>query len=345
MQVMLLAAGRSTRLGELGVARPKPLVPICGYPAIVFNLHLCALAGLDEVVINLHHHGDQIRDAVGDGSRWGLRVRYSEELDLLGTGGGIVQARTLFSAGPVLVINGKVVADLPLRPVIAAHQARGRGTLATMVLRRQEAPGRFAPVAVDQTGRVVGLRGRPGKVAPSGMVSDWMFTGIHVLEPALLDLLPPVGSSDVIADGYQPALEAGARIMSFTHGGYFEEHSTPESYLAGNLALLRQPGLLRAPPGPLTGLDPLAAVHPSVIIQAPVRIAAGASIEAGAVVGPDVVVCSGARVGAQAHLERTVVWDGAEASGDLADTVVTAQGVVDVRTIPDLRGARSPQRE
>ena len=64
----MLAAGRSTRLGALGAARPKPLVPICGYPAIAFGLAACARAGLRDVVINLHHHGDQIRAAVGDGS-------------------------------------------------------------------------------------------------------------------------------------------------------------------------------------------------------------------------------------------------------------------------------------
>jgi mannose-1-phosphate guanylyltransferase len=330
MQVMLLAAGRSTRLGALGLARPKPLVPICGYPAIVFNLHLCAAAGLREVVINLHHHGDQIRRVVGDGSDWGLRVRYSEEVDLLGTGGGIARARGLFQAGPVLVVNGKVVADIDLDAVIAAHRAAAPDTVATMVLRAEEVPGRFAPVAVDQAGRVVGLRGRAGKVTPTGSVSNRMFTGIHVLEPALLDRLPAAGPSDVIADAYQPALEAGARILSLDQTGYFEEHSTPESYLQGNLALLRRPGLLGAAPGPLTGVDPLADVDPSALIRPPVRISARARIESKAVVGPEVVVGAGARVHAGAHLERTVVWDGAQASGHVTDAIITDGGPVNV---------------
>src|SRR5262245_25154225 len=98
MNVMLLAAGRSTRLGVLGGTLPKPLVPICGYPAIAFGLHACTRAGLAHVVVNLHHHGDLIRAALGDA------VVYSVEDELLGTGGGLAHARPLFEPGPVLVM-------------------------------------------------------------------------------------------------------------------------------------------------------------------------------------------------------------------------------------------------
>ena len=159
---MILAAGRSTRLGALGAVKPKPLVPICGYPAIAFGLAACARAGLRDVVINLHHHAEQIRAAVGDGSAFGVRVQYSMEDELLGTGGGIARARPLFRPGPLLVVNGKVVADLSLEAVIAAHRAAPGGTLATMVLRPDVSGGQFAPVTVDEVARVVGLRGRAG---------------------------------------------------------------------------------------------------------------------------------------------------------------------------------------
>ena len=94
---MLLAAGRSTRLGALGAALPKPLLPICGHPAITFGLHACARAGLGRVVVNLHHHGDLIRRALeGSGARGAsVAVAYSDEPELLGTGGGIAKARAL----------------------------------------------------------------------------------------------------------------------------------------------------------------------------------------------------------------------------------------------------------
>jgi NDP-sugar pyrophosphorylase family protein len=272
MQVMLLAAGKSTRLGELGAVLPKPLVPICGYPAITFALALCRRAGLTDVVVNLHHHGELIRQALGDGSDHGVTIRYSEEIDLLGTGGGIARARSLFKPGPVLVMNGKVVADIDLATVVAAHRGRrpappppwccARTRTSTSGLRLASTPpagGQPAPAA--------------HRSHPVGAITDRMFTGIHILEPSLMDRLPPTGVSDVIAEAYLPALRAGARIQSLTMTGYFAEHSTPERYLDGNLALLRKPDLVSRPPGPLVGIDPDASVHPRARILMPVRIA------------------------------------------------------------------------
>src|SRR3954465_6350627 len=88
MNVMLLAAGRSTRLGALGAALPKPLVPICGYPAIAFGLSACARAGFPRAVVNVFHHGDLLREALG-ASAEGVDLDYSVEETLLGTGGGL----------------------------------------------------------------------------------------------------------------------------------------------------------------------------------------------------------------------------------------------------------------
>jgi mannose-1-phosphate guanylyltransferase len=321
MQVMILAAGRSTRLGELGAMLPKPLVPICGYPAIAFGLALCRRAGLTDVVINLHHHGELIRRALGDGADHGLSIRYSEEDELLGTGGGIRKARALFRSEPVLVMNGKVVVDLDLAALVAAHRAAPEGTLATMVLRQDAHIDRWSPVGTDVTGRVVSLRHQRTDHTPVGSISDQMFTGVQVLESALLDRLP-AGVSDVIGDAYIPALVAGGRIQSFVIDGYFAEHSTPERYLEGNLTLLRKPGLVPHPPGPLVGVDATASVDPRARLVMPVRVAGGAIIEADATVGPDVVIGPRARVRAGARVEKSVVWQGAVVDGEVRGTVV-----------------------
>jgi mannose-1-phosphate guanylyltransferase len=160
-----------------------------------------------------------------------------------------------------------------------------------------------------------------------------MFTGIHVIEPALLDRLP-AGVSDLIGDAYLPALRAGDRIGSMTMTGYFAEHSTPESYLAGNLALLANPALLSHPPGPLVGVDPRAQVDASARIVPPVRLAAGAVVEAAAVVGPWAVVCDGGRVSAGAQVVRSVVWPGATAHGNVAGTIVAPEGPFLAETTP-----------
>lgn len=329
VQVMLLAAGRSSRLGALGSAMPKPLVPICGYPPIAFGLTLCRKAGLSNVVINLHHLGEQIEDVVGDGVAYGVKVRYAFEQELLGTGGGLANARRLFRSEPVLVMNAKVVADLDLGQVIKAHES-SPGTEATMALREAPAGSTFAPVEVDETGRVIGIRGERGSVKPVGAVRPLMFTGIHIVSSALLDRLPTQGESDVIADAYLPALRAGAHVGAVEVTGYFEEHSTPERYLAGNLALLRQPGLVSNSPGPLVGAEPSTIIHATAELIPPYRVGEGALIEAGAHVGPDVVIGAGATVSRNARLVRTVVWPGVTVEGQVADAVCCPEGVVEV---------------
>ena len=334
MQAMILAAGRSTRLGSMGLALPKPLLPVCGYPAITYGIELCRRAGLHDIIINLHHHGDKIGQALGDGSRFGVRLRYSAEEELLGTGGALWKARYMFSPGPVLVLNGKVAADIDLNTVLAAHRNAAQGTVATMVVREDPNPELWAPIGIETTGAVLSIRGKRADRTTLGPVLPRMFTGIHIVEPGLLDRLPE-GVSDVIGDAYIPALLAGNRIASLTMNGYFAEHSTPERYLAGNLDLLQNPAFLPQAPGPLVGVDDGAQVDASAEIRAPVRIAAGAIVEAGATVGPLAVVCGGGRVAARAEIARSVVWPGATANGKTVGAVIMPDAVYTAEHTPE----------
>jgi NDP-sugar pyrophosphorylase family protein len=324
---MLLAAGRSTRLGAIGLTLPKPLVPVCGVPAIGFGLHAAARAGARRAVVNVFHRGDLVQRTIGDGRAFGIDVAYSVEENLLGTGGGLAQARPLYGPGPVLVMNAKVVAELDLRALWAAH---GRAdAAATMLLRDDPDPQRWGAIATDATGRVVQILEARSPRPPEGPVTERMFTGVHVLAPALLDRLQPV-VCDVIRDAYMPALSAGETINAVTSGGYFAEHSTPRRYLDGNIALLRDPALLSDPPRPLVGVDPRASIAAGARLVPPLRIEAGAVVESGAVVGPDVVLGAGARVAAGVRLSRAVVWAGAEVKVDATDVVVTSADIVGV---------------
>lgn len=112
LKAMILAAGRGARMRDLTDALPKPLIPLCGKPIIEYHLENLAAAGVREVVINLGWHGALIPGALGDGARWGLRIRYSDEgWPALETGGGIFHALPLLGPEPFLVANGDVFAD------------------------------------------------------------------------------------------------------------------------------------------------------------------------------------------------------------------------------------------
>jgi mannose-1-phosphate guanylyltransferase len=332
MKAMLLAAGRSTRLGALGERLPKPLVPICGYPAIRFGLQTLLQAGLSDVVVNLHHHAALIRAALGDGAAHGATVTYSDERELLGTGGGLAHAGALLGEGPVLVMNAKVVADVDLRAVLAAHRASGAD--ATLVVRDDPDARGWGAIAADAAGRIVSILGQPGPDEPKahpvdGPVAERMFTGIQIVGPSIRARLRPV-FCDTVRDGYIPALREGANLRVFVADGYFAEHSTPERYLAGNLALLRQPALVRFPPGPLSGTHPSARIAPTARLVGPVRIDVDVVVGAGAIVGPDVVLGAGARVAAGVSLNRTVVWPGVSVDKNVAGAVCTPDGVVQI---------------
>jgi len=114
MRAMILAAGRGERLRPLTDKTPKPLLDIAGKPLIEYHLESLAEAGFREVVINQGHLGDLLPETLDDGSRWGVKIRWSDEQpEALETGGGIHQALPLLGKGPFLVINGDIWTDYP----------------------------------------------------------------------------------------------------------------------------------------------------------------------------------------------------------------------------------------
>lgn len=121
---MVLAAGRGERMRPLTDRTPKPLLTVRGKPLIVYHLEKLARAGVQQVVINLCWLGHQIRSALGDGSRFGLRIVYSDEgAEALETGGGIQRALPWLGREPFLVVNGDVFTDFDFAAVTIAPEA------------------------------------------------------------------------------------------------------------------------------------------------------------------------------------------------------------------------------
>jgi MurNAc alpha-1-phosphate uridylyltransferase len=178
MRVMLLAAGRGERMRPLTLERPKVLLEAGGQPLIAHHLHALARAGYTEVVINTSWLGERIREALGDGARYGLRISYSEEVpDPLETGGGIFRALPLLGPEPFAVINSDVWTDYPyarLRDALAAHD------LAYLVLVANPAHNQGGDFALDHD-RIVGTD-------PAGVERNRLtFSGIGVYRPELFD--------------------------------------------------------------------------------------------------------------------------------------------------------------
>lgn len=316
MRAMLLCAGMSTRLGPLGAERPKPMLPVCGYPILAYGCANLVAHGITELVVNTHHLGDLIRRELGDGRQYGARIRYLHEDVILGTGGGLKHALPLLDPDgrdePFVSCNGKLIFDLDVTALIAAYRSAAAITpdlLGMMVVRR-------VPDALDW-GAVDVRDGRVHDILGTGA---YMFCGVHVTRPSVVARLPD-GEACMIRQGYLPWLRAGGTVAAFEQeAGYFAEHSTPERYVESNRALLAG-APLRHPPGRLAGIDPTARIHPSAAIEGPVKIGAGAVIGPGASIGAGTVVGDGAVV--TAPVAGAIVWAGARVASPPAGPIVT----------------------
>lgn len=324
-RAMILAAGFGTRLGELTALRPKPMLPICGAPLVRWSVLWLRAQGIREIVINLHHLGEQIEAELGDGAALGVAIAYSHEEGLiLGTGGGLRQARPLLDDGhgtPIVVVNGKILTDLALAPLLAQHAARD--SEATMVLREDREGVWGGELALGPEGKLATFLGkrRPG-LADAQVGPRMMFTGVHVISPRLLDRVPPQGEQCIVRTAYRALFETEQGIDAWVHRGYWWEHSTIERYLEGLANVLEGRVALPWAEQPLVGVDPSAELGPGVQLVQPVRIGANARIGAGAKLGPCVEIGAGAQVAAGVRVERSCVWPGAKVEADAVATVV-----------------------
>ena len=236
---MILSAGYGTRLWPLTEDRTKPAIPILGKPLVGYVAEYLARYGCDEVVVNLHHRPESVRRALGDGSKFGVKLHYVEEPEILGTSGAVDNARTLLEGETFVVINGKIITDIDLSAALDSH--RRTKALATLVLLPNAGCERFSIVETSE-GLLRGFGGMPVKGEFSKGNPPLMFTGIQVFEPGILDYIPRGVFSHSTSDVYPQAVAAGERIGVHVAGGNWYELSTIPRYLDISLLLLAQAG-------------------------------------------------------------------------------------------------------
>jgi NDP-sugar pyrophosphorylase family protein len=317
---IILAAGLGTRLGRLSDERPKPLLPVCNQPLVRWALALLREHRVRDIAVNLHHLGQLIREALDPVAEHDpdLTLHYSPEPEILGTGGGIKAMAAIHPRRTCIVVNGKLVTDVNLQAVVRHHQQQGY--LATMVLCPHPDPTAWGAVTLDERDRIVKLLDVDAPGSHGGR--DYLFTGIHVIEPELIDAIP-TGSCCVIRTAYATLLRRGAPLGGYVHSGYFYEHSTPARYLQGNLNLLAGDLAIPAAPGPLRGIHPSAHVDPSACVAEAALIDRDVVVEASAVVGPGVVAGEGCRIGEGVELERCVLWPHVDQRTRASDAIIT----------------------
>ena len=240
---MILAAGFGTRLFPLTIDRTKPAIPFLGKPLVGYVAEYLAKFGFKDVVVNLHHQPESVREALGDGDKYGVKIHYTVETPkILGTAGALDNARHLLEDDTFLIANGKIITDIDIAAAIETHKKSG--ALATMILKPNTKREKFTEV-LTENGLIKGfgdftkpLTEDEIKDTSNEIPTPLMFTGIHILEPRIFDYIPRGVYSDIVPTFYNPAIAKGERIAAHTTDANWFELSTIPRYLDISLQMM-----------------------------------------------------------------------------------------------------------
>jgi len=233
---MILSAGYGTRLWPLTEDRTKPAIPILGKPLVGYVAEYLAQYGCTDILVNLHHRPESVRFALGDGTQFGVHLRYIEEPEILGTSGALDNARPLLEEETFVVINGKIITDIDLGAAFDTH--RKHRALATLVLLPNLKRERFS-IVKTANGVVTGFGGMP---ANDETETPLMFTGIQIMEPEIFDFIPRGVFSHSTVDVYPRAIAEGRTIAAHVAQGTWYELSTLQRYLDISMKMLAGAG-------------------------------------------------------------------------------------------------------
>ena len=201
---LVLAAGLGTRLRPLSSTRAKAAIPVAGRPLIVRILQQLRAAGVERVVINLHHRPETITRVVGDGTGFGLRVRYSWEGEVLGSGGGPARAVPLLEADRFFIVNGDTLSGVSFRDLADAHLASGAE--ATLAVTAADL-SRYNALLAGEQGAYAGIAPRGSSLSPAAGRTAWHFVGVQAANASAFAGVDPFTASDSLRDVYAHLVE------------------------------------------------------------------------------------------------------------------------------------------
>ncbi|HEY2579963.1 MAG TPA: mannose-1-phosphate guanyltransferase [Streptosporangiaceae bacterium] len=305
MKAVVMAGGEGTRLRPMTASQPKPMLPVVNRPIMEHVLRLVKRHGFSETVVTVQFLASLVRNYFGDGEDFGLSLQYATEEEPLGTAGSVKNAQDALRDEPFLVISGDALTDIDLSELVKFHQRNS--ALVTVALSRKPNPLEFGIVITGEDGRIQRFLEKPswGQV-----FSDTVNTGIYVMQPEVLDEVPPGEVVDWSGDVFPRLLKRGAPLYGWVGAGYWEDVGTHESYLRAQADVLS--GRVSADidgfevsPGVWVAGD--AEVDPEAILTGPVVVGEYAKIEAGATLREYTVVGSNAVVKEGAFLHRAVL--------------------------------------
>ncbi len=221
MKAMILAAGFGERMRPLTDVTPKPLLEVGGKPLIHYHLERLAAVGVEEVIINICHLGEQIENNIGSGQRWGLNIQYSRESKALETAGGIIQALPILGEDPFMIVNGDIWTDYPFGQLL--HRSLDKNCLAHLVMIENPLQHTHGDFYLTEQGMLYEQQREDAKATT--------YAGIAIYTPAFFDVAASVeghvGGKLPLRPLLLEAIKA-QQISAEYFGGKWVDVGTPE---------------------------------------------------------------------------------------------------------------------
>ena len=308
MRAIVLVGGEGTRLRPLTYTTPKPLLPIANQAFLERQLTWLDRHGIDEVVLSLGYLPDAFAAWFPDDRFGNLTLRYAVEDEPLGTAGGIRYAADVAGIDERFVVcNGDVLTTIDLTDMVAFHDAHGAE--ATIHLCRVDDPSAFGVVPTRSDGEVMAFVEKP---PPGRVPSHWINAGTYVLEPSVLNRIPPRLTVSVERETFPRMLDRRGRLFALQSDAYWIDIGTPEKYLQVHRDILRGhfPVDLLAERKTEGWIHPGAHVDRGAHLEGPFFVGPGCRLEAGARVGPDSTLVADVVLSAGASVRDAVLWKG-----------------------------------
>ncbi|MDD5560440.1 mannose-1-phosphate guanyltransferase [Candidatus Methylomirabilis sp.] len=291
MKAVIMAGGFGTRLRPLTTSIPKPMIPMATKPMMEHIVTLLKDHGFDDLITLLYFQPEVIERYFGDGHEFGVKMVYAAATEDYGTAGAVKNAEA-FLNDTFLVISGDVLTDFDLTKAVKFH--KDRGALATIVLTRVENPLQYGVVITAPDGRITHFLEKPSW---SEVFSDTVNTGIYILEPEVLTLIPSEKSFDFSRDLFPRLMEEGRPLYGYVATGYWKDVGDLIEYRLAHRDILA--GLVKATlPGNLVeGLDK------------PIWLGEGSRVDFTASLQGGVLIGRHTQIGSNVHITRSVIGD------------------------------------
>lgn len=300
MQALILAGGKGTRLRPLTVYTPKPIVPLANRPFLLYQLEILKNAGITDITLSLSYQPDKIHHLLGNGSEFGVNLRYVTEPSPMGTGGAYRFAAEAIRETTV-VFNGDILTDLDIGREIAVHQAKK--AVATIALAPVADPSGYGLVETDNEDRILRFIEKPKPDELAQLKINTINAGVYILEPSILDIIPENTNKSFEYDVFPEILKRELPFFAFKFTGeYWRDIGTPASYLAAHHDFLNgRIGQFEIDRSAVSDIATAAVIDKTSLIGEGCVIKPGVHIT-NSVIGP------GVHIEEKAVIENSIIW-------------------------------------